>query len=296
MGSEMASNLISAGFAVQGYDISPAALDAFVQRGGRGVDTPAQAVRDAHLLIIVVHTAEQVDSVLFAEGGAVQILPQGATVVLHSTASPLYVSALAHRLISTKHLLLDAPVSGGTSGASAGTLVIMSSGPPAAFAAAQPALAAMASKVYRFGDAPGAGSLVKMINQLLVGVHIAVAAEAIALAAHVGVNLAALIEIVSGGVANSSMFATRAPRMFENDYASLRSAVDNFAKDLGIVLDIGKTHRFPLPIAAAAHQQFLAAAAAGFGQLDDAAVVKVYERLTGVDVAVAARSVDASTS
>jgi hypothetical protein len=83
--------------------------------------------------------------------------------------------------------------------------------------------------------------------------------------------------------------------MLEDDYASLRSAVDNFAKDLGIVLDIGKTHRFPLPIAATAHQQFLAAAAAGLGALDDAAVVKVYERLAGVDIAAAIRSADASS-
>jgi L-threonate 2-dehydrogenase len=125
-------------------------------------------------------------------------------------------------------------------------------------------------------------------------VHIAVAAEAIALGAHVGVNLPAVLEIVSSGVGNSTMFATRAPRMLEGDYTSSRSAVDNFVKDLGVVLEIGKTHRFPLPIAAAAHQQFLAAAAAGFGKLDDTAVVRVYEWLAGIDVAAAARSTNVS--
>jgi len=296
MGSEMASNLVKAGFAVQGFDVNPAAIVAFAQRGGTAAATPAQAARDVQILIIVVHTPEQVDSVLFGEGGAVEALPRGATVVVHSTVSPLYVSALAERLAATGHLLLDAPVSGGASGASAATLTIMCSGPPAPFEAARPALIALASKVYLFGEVPGAGSLVKMVNQLVVGAHIAVAAEAIALAAHVGVNLPALFEIVSSGVGNSAMFATRVPRMFEDDYATLRSAVDNFVKDLGIVLDIGKTHRFPLPIAATAHQQFLAAAAAGFGQFDDAAVVRVYERLAGVDVATAAKSADAASA
>jgi 3-hydroxyisobutyrate dehydrogenase len=166
----------------------------------------------------------------------------------------------------------------------------MCSGSDAAFEAARPILAAMASRIYRFGSVPGAGSLVKMVNQLIVGVHIAVASEAIALGARVGVNLPAVVEIVSGGVGNSTMFATRAPRMLEGDYTSSRSAVGNFVKDLGVVLEIGKMHRFPLPIAAAAHQQFLAAAAAGLGQLDDAAVVQVYERLAGIDVAAVARS------
>jgi len=127
-----------------------------------------------------------------------------------------------------------------------------------------------------------------MVNQLIVGVHIAVVAEAMAIGARVGANLPALFEIVSCGVGNSTMFAARAPLMLKGDCTSSRSAVDNFVKDLAVVLEIGKTHRFPLPIAAAAHQQFLAAAAAGLGQLDDAAVVQVYERLADIDVTAAA--------
>ena len=296
MGREMASNLVRAGFAVRGYDVDPAAIAAFVRLGGSAAECPAEAAADADIFIIVVHTAAQVDSVLFGEGGAVEGLPRGATVVVHSTVSPLYISALADRLAATGHCFSTLRSAEGRPAPATATLIIMSSGPPAAFDAARPALLALASKVYLFGEVPGAGSLVKMVNQLLVGAHIAVAAEAVALAAHVGVNLPALFEIISSGVGNSTMFATRVPRMLEDDYASLRSAVDNFVKDLGIVLDIGRAHRFPLPMAATAHQQFLAAAAAGLGRLDDAAVVKVYERLAGVDVAAAARSAAAASA
>jgi 3-hydroxyisobutyrate dehydrogenase len=235
----------------------------------------------------VVAKSDQADVVLFGEGGAVGTLPSGATVALHSTVAPAYAASLARRLGATGHLLLDAPVSGGVAGATAGTLSVMASGPPAAFDAAAPALAALAARVYRLGDLPGIGSTVKMVNQLLAGVHIAAAAEAIALGARAGVNPRLLFEIISNSAGNSWMFTNRVPHMLDGDYTPL-SAVDIFVKDLGIVLEAGENLKFPLPVAAAAHQQFLAASGAGFGRLDDSAVVKVYERLTGIDVAAAA--------
>src|SRR5262249_28677148 len=120
MGCEMASHLVRAGFAVQGYDVSPSAAAAFEQRGGKTVDSPVEAARGAQILAIMVHTAEQADSVLFGEGRAAEALPRGATVLLHPTVSPTYVSSLAQRLAVTEHLLLDAPVVGGASGAAEG--------------------------------------------------------------------------------------------------------------------------------------------------------------------------------
>jgi 3-hydroxyisobutyrate dehydrogenase len=159
----------------------------------------------------------------------------------------------------------------------------MASGSEAAFAAADPALAAMAGKVYRLGSEPGAGSTVKMINQLLAGVHIASACEAMALGVRAGADAATLYEVISNSAGNSWMFANRVPHILDRDFAP-RSAVEIFIKDLGIVLDTARELRFPLPLSAAAHQQFLAAAAAGFGREDDSAVVKVYERLSDIEV------------
>ena len=131
--------------------------------------------------------------------------------------------------------------------------------------------------MFRLGDAPGIGSLVKTVNQLLAGVHIATAAEAMALAAKAGADTRAVYEVISASAGNSWMFGNRVPHMLDDDYSPL-SAVEIFVKDLGLVLNTGHEHRLPLPMAAAAHQLFLAAAGAGWGRLDDAAVVKVYEQ------------------
>jgi len=144
-------------------------------------------------------------------------------------------------------------------------------------------LAAMATHVYRLGDAPGIGSTVKMVNQLLAGVHIAAAAEAIALGTRAGADPRVLFEVISKSAGRSWMFENRVPHMLAGDYTPL-SALDIFVKDLGIVLEAGQALRFPLPLAAAAHQLFLMGAAAGLGREDDSAVVKVFEKLAGISV------------
>ncbi len=251
--------------------------------GGEAVATPAEAAADAGLLILVVATAAQAEAVLFGEGGAASALPKGATVVLHSTVPPAFSRQLGERLAAEGHPLLDAPISGGRVGAEAAKLTVMASGTPAAFEAAEKALAAMAGKVYRLGDAPGVGSTVKMINQHLAGVHIAAACEAMALGVRAGADAETLYDVISNSAGNSWMFTNRVPHILGRDFTPL-SAVEIFVKDLGIVLDTGHELRFPLPIAASAHQQYLAAAAAGHGREDDSAVVKVYEELAKIEV------------
>ena len=155
----------------------------------------------------------------------------------------------------------------------------MASGSDAAFAQCAPVLDAIAAKVYRLGDAPGAGSRVKMINQLLAGVHIAAAAEAMALGIKAGADPQALYEVICNSAGSSWMFQNRVPHILAGDYTPL-SAVNIFVKDLGIVLDTAQKSRFPLPLTATAHQMFLQAAAAGHGAEDDAAVVKIFPGIT----------------
>jgi 3-hydroxyisobutyrate dehydrogenase len=283
MGLPMALNLVRAGLAVRGYDIAEAARDRLAHGGGQAVTTPAEAAADVGLLILVVATAAQAEAVLFGEGGAAGVLPKGATVVLHSTVPPVFARQLGERLAADGHPLLDAPISGGRVGAEAASLTVMASGSAAAFEAADRALAAVAGKVYRLGEAPGIGSTVKMINQHLAGVHIAAASEAMALGVRAGADARTLFDVISHSAGNSWMFTNRVPHILSRDFTPL-SAVEIFVKDLGIVLDTGHELRFPLPIAAAAHQQYLAAAAAGHGREDDSAVVKVYEELARIEV------------
>src|SRR5205814_4431600 len=176
--------------------------------------------------------------------------------------------------------MLDAPVSGGVVKAATGELSIMASGAPAVFAKTEAVLNALAARVYRLGDECGQGSTVKMVNQLLAGVHIAAAAEAMALGIRAGVKAADIYEVITHSAGNSWMFENRMAHVLAGDYTPL-SAVDIFVKDLGIVLDTARASKFPLPLASTAHQMFLQASAAGHGREDDAAVIKIFP---GIDL------------
>lgn len=277
MGMGMAKNLLKHGHKVTGVDPSPAARDAFKAASGTIADTPAAAAKTADVVVIAVVNDKQVETVLFGEGGAAGALKKGGLVMQCATVPAAFARALGERLAKSGIELLDAPMSGGRARAESGELTFMASGAPTAFAAAESILAATSAKVFRLGDAAGIGSLVKTVNQLLAGVHIATAAEAVALAAKAGADTRAVYEVISASAGNSWMFGNRVPHMLDDDYAPL-SAVEIFVKDLGLVLNTGHELRLPLPMAAAAHQLFLAAAGAGWGRLDDAAVVKVYEQ------------------
>jgi L-threonate 2-dehydrogenase len=284
MGFGMAASLCRAGFAVTGFDLRQEAMDRLAKLGGAGAASPRAAAQDARVLFVMVVNDAQVDAALFGDDGAAAALPAGATVVLSSTVPAGFVRDLADRLAEHGLLLLDAPVSGGAVAAEKGELTIMASGPPEAFAAADPALEACARTVYRLGDAPGIGSSIKAVNQLLAGVHLVTAAEGMAFGVALGADPKALYEVIRGAAGGSWMFDNRVPHMLADDYAP-RSACDIWVKDLGMVLGIGKDLRMPLPMAAAAFQVVMMAAAKGLGPIDDAAFVKVYESFTGRRIA-----------
>jgi L-threonate 2-dehydrogenase len=286
MGFGMAASLCRAGFAVTGIDLRREALNRLAKLGGAGAASPEEAARHARLLFVMVVNDAQVDAVLFGERGAAAALPEGATVVLSSTVPAGFVRDRAGRLAERGLLLLDAPVSGGAVAAEKGELTIMASGSPEAFAAADPALEACARTVYRLGDAPGIGSSIKAVNQLLAGVNLVTAAEGMAFGVALGADPKVLYEVIRGAAGGSWMFDNRVPHMLDDDYAP-RSACDIWVKDLGMVLGIGKDLRMPLPMAAAAYQVVMMAAAQGLGPIDDAGFVKVYESFTGKRIASA---------
>lgn len=280
MGMPMACNLLARGFEVRGFDVRRESVAALESRGGRGADSAAAVAEGADALVLMVVNAAQAESVLFAEG-ALDRLPDGATVILMATCPPDSVAALAGRVEAAGRRFVDAPVSGGTVGAVAGTLSIMAAAPAAVVERVRPVLAAMGDKVFHVGEAPGQGATVKTVNQLLCGVHIAVVAEAFSLAAKAGVDLAVLLEIMSGSAASSWMLKDRGPRMLEAE-PGITSAVDIFVKDLGIVLEAGRGAKAALPLAAVAHQMFLSASGRGEGAMDDSQVIRSYHLLNGV--------------
>ncbi|ESW24674.1 hypothetical protein PHAVU_004G150100 [Phaseolus vulgaris] len=283
MGFGMATHLLSSEFCVVGYDVYEPTQRRFTNAGGLIGNSPAEVSKDVDVLIIMVTNESQAENVLYGENGAVSALPAGASIILSSTVSPAYVSQLEHRLHDKYLKLVDAPVSGGVTRASLGTLTIMASGTDDALKSAGQVLAALSEKLYIIKGGCGSGSGIKMINQLLAGVHIASAAEAIAFAARLGLNTRLLFDFIAISGGTSWMFENRGQHMIDNDYTPC-SALDIFVKDMGIVTRESSAWKVPLQLSTIAHQLYLAGSAAGWGRIDDAGVVKVYEMLTGVRV------------
>jgi putative dehydrogenase len=275
MGMGMAKSLRRAGYSVHVFDIRRDVADAFAAEGGVACNSPAEMAAACEVLISVVVNAAQTEAVLFGEGGAAAAMKAGSVFVMCSTVDPGWSIALEQRLAENGILYLDAPISGGAAKAAKGEITMMTSGHADAYAKAGSALDAMAGKVYRLGPAAGDGSKVKMINQLLAGVHIAAAAEAMALGLRQGVDPAALYDVITHSAGNSWMFENRMAHVLAADYTPL-SAVDIFVKDLGLVLDTARASKFPLPLASTAHQMFLQASCSGFGREDDSAVIKIF--------------------
>ncbi len=281
MGMGVAKSLLARQIDTVGCDMSAEARDGFALAGGKIAATPREAAAGADALLVTVVNAEQTEAVLFGPDGAVSALAKGAVVLGCATVPPTYAKDLAARLARFGILFVDAPMSGGPVKAAAGQLSLMTSGDADAYARAEPALGAIAGRVYKLGAEPGQGSTMKMVNQLLAGVHIATAMEAVALGIKAGLDASEIFNVITGSAGNSWMFENRVPHVLANDYAP-KSAVEIFVKDLGIVLEEGKRQGFPLPLSAAAHQIYLAAKGMGLGREDDAAVIKVYQALSGI--------------
>ena len=280
MGMGVARSCLAAGLVTYGYDVAEAPAAQFVRDGGAVGDLAAVAgTLDA--VVVVVLNAEQTEDVLFGAQGVVGGLKRGAVVIACATVPPEFARDMAARCAASGVQYLDAPISGGAVKAALGKLSVMASGDAAAFAAAGPVLDAVAETVFQLGDAAGAGSAMKAVNQLLAGVHIAAMAEAITFGMSQGVAPETFVDVISKCAGTSWMLENRAPHVVAGDYTP-HSQVDIWPKDLGIVLDIAKSARFSAPITAAAMQQFLAASGMGLGREDDAAVAKVYARNAGI--------------
>lgn len=275
MGRGMAGSLRRAGYELYVADVRKEAADEFVKEGGVACASPVEVAQHCEIIVSVVVNAAQTEEVLFGKNGAASAMKKGSVFVMCSTVDPNWSIALEKRLNEMGILYLDSPISGGAAKAASGQMTIMSAGTPEAYAKVGGALDAMAANVYRLGNCAGAGSKVKIINQLLAGVHIAAAAEAMALGLREGVNAESLYEVITNSAGNSWMFENRMAHVLAADYTPL-SAVDIFVKDLGLVLDTARASKFPLPLSATAHQMFMQASTAGFGKEDDSAVIKIF--------------------
>jgi 3-hydroxyisobutyrate dehydrogenase len=260
----------------------------FCESGGTVCKTIKELGSICDVVVSVVVNAAQTEEVLFGSPtspGLVDSLKPQSVFVMCSTVDPNISISFESRLAEKNILYVDAPISGGAAKAASGEMTMMTSACAAAYEQVNSILDAMSGTVYRLGDKAGIGSKVKVINQLLAGVHIAVAAEAMALGLREGVDASALYEVITHSAGNSWMFENRMAHVLAANYEPL-SAVDIFVKDLGIVLDMARASKFPLPLSSTAHQMFMQASTAGFAKEDDSAVIKIFP---GIELPKAAK-------
>ncbi|WP_249354232.1 NAD(P)-dependent oxidoreductase, partial [Microbacterium sp. 2FI] len=277
MGLPMATRLAE-DLTVRGFDINPARLELAGAAGIVGCDSSREAVEGADAVLLAVRDSAQLAEVLFGEAGIAPSLAPGAIVILTSTVGTDGIAEVVAQLAEHGVALVDAPLSGGPARAGGGDLLIVVGATPEARAKAQPVLERLASTLTVVGDRPGDGQALKTVNQLLCGVHIAAAAEALALADALGLDPERTLEALGAGAAASFMLGNRGPRAlqaYDEGGAEVLSRLDIFVKDMGIVNKAARAAHLATPIAAAAEQLFLLGEAHGLGERDDSAVIRV---------------------
>ncbi len=277
MGLPMATRLTSR-FAVRGYDINEGRRELAVAAGVEGFDSARSASSGSSIVLLAVRNEEQLVEALFGDEGVAAVMAPDSVVILTSTVGTKAIPATAERLAGLGIGFVDAPLSGGPVRAGAGDLLILVGADPTALARARPVLDALASTLTIVGDSPGDGQAMKTVNQLLCGIHIAAAAEALALADSLGLDRETALHALEAGAAGSFMLSNRGPRMLEaydEGGAEVLSRLDIFVKDMGIVGNAVRAAGLPSPLAATAEQLYLLAQAQGLGTADDSAVIRV---------------------
>ena len=282
MGLPMAKRLT--GFELGVFDVLDERVRPLVELGAASASSVQEVATGVEGFVLMVANAEQAEGVLFGEGGAAEALPEGAAVVVMSTIGPEAMRELAQGLSGRGLRALDAPVSGGVARAEKGDLLIMAGGPEDLFEELRPVLEAMGSSVVHCGARVGDGQAVKLVNQLLCGVHIAAAGEALAYAEALGLDPRFVFETIRHGAANSFMLEDRGERMLREEFVPPKSALDIFVKDMGLVRRAAEERGFETPLASAALGAYLAGRDAGLGAEDDSGVIRVFRgHLTPAD-------------
>jgi 3-hydroxyisobutyrate dehydrogenase-like beta-hydroxyacid dehydrogenase len=276
MGLPMAGRLAGAGFELKVFDVLAERAWPLVELGVVSTASPKEVAEGTDALVLMVANAEQAKGVLFGEGGVAEALSEGAAVVVMSTIGPEAVRELADGLAEHSLRALDAPVSGGVARAERGDLLIMAGGAEELFEELRPALATMGSSVVHCGPRVGDGQAVKLVNQLLCGVHIAAAGEALAYAEALGLDPRFVFETIRHGAANSFMLENRGERMLEEEFVPPKSALDIFVKDMGLVRAAAEKRDFETPLASAALEVYAAGHDAGLGGEDDSGVIRMF--------------------
>jgi 3-hydroxyisobutyrate dehydrogenase len=275
MGGGMARRLLSCGWQVQACDLVAEKVEALVGEGARAAATPRAAAQGADALIVCVVDAAQGEDVLFGANGAAAALERGRAVLLCPTIAPGDVERIAARLAECGLAPIDAPMSGGPARAREGSMSLMVACADAVYEANRALLETLSGKLFRIGARLGDGARTKLVNNLLAGINLAGAAEAMALAERLGLDLGRTLDVIEQSSGQSWIGSDRMRRAIAGDYAP-RAHVTLLQKDTGLALQAARAAGFEGSLGPVAHEAFNRAAAAGDAELDDAALLRLH--------------------
>lgn len=276
MGYHMVRNLLEHGFEVYTYDIFPEAVERTEKIGAKGAKSLQELGEQADIVQVMVMNYEQVKSVVLGENGVLASMRKGSILNVSSTVSPSQTRELAAIVEAEGVAYVDCPVSGGKTGAEAGSLVIMAACAKETFERIHKMLLAMGSNTYHVSEIVGNGQVMKSINQIMIATGMASMAEAVTMAVKAGLRPEEIYEVISKCTGCSDVFRDKLPLIMERDFAP-RGPVDIFIKDLSIALDIGKEVKSPMFVSALVKQIFTWSSACGYGQEDLGALICAYE-------------------
>ncbi len=283
MGLPMSYRLLEAGFDLTVHNRSQGKVRQIVDAGAKTGNSVAETTRSTDILLTCLPDIATVEAVFLGDDGIIENAKPSQILVDHSTVGMPTTQACAAAAEAKGVLFLDAPISGGSERAANGTLTIMAGGPRDAYAQALPLFEAMGAAIRHIGPT-GAGTAVKLVNQLLVGIHSIAAAEAMLLGAKAGADPALVYEMVSSGWGQSFMLDRNAPAMLERNFTGDRAQMTVILKDLGLIQDLAQALDSPIPAGDLAYQQFRDAVANGLADLDPAAILLPLEKQAGWEV------------
>ncbi|RQR21285.1 NAD(P)-dependent oxidoreductase [Burkholderia sp. Bp9143] len=281
MGGPMAENILKKGHKLVVYDIDKQKVDRLVALGAQPADGPADVSRQARIVISMVDTTAQAEEVIIGSGGFIAAGQAGDVVISMSTIDPMALRKMQGVLAGKGVDIIDSPVTGMEKGAKEGTLKAYVGGETEALEKARPVLEAMTSQILHLGDV-GNGIAMKLVNNMLFQVNRVLIAEALALGAKIGLDPQQMVEVISNTTGNSVAFQYSAPRILAREFEGIR--MDITYKDIELQTSLAKALKMPMFMANTAQQVYQMARAAGMGNEDGVAVVKIYEQFTGVPV------------
>lgn len=283
MGLPMAKNLLKAGFDLTVYARRPEPAAEVCALGARSADSPRAVAEQVEVVITIVTADPDVRAVILGENGALAGMKAGGVIVDMSTISPMTIQEIA-RIAEAKGVeVMDAPVSGGDTGAKAGTLTIIAGGKKETFERCRPIFQAMGKNIFHVGGV-GVGQVVKIANQVIGGTILAVVSEALVMGVKAGADPEVLRQVISVSSGNSNLFQARVGDFMLKDQFQPGFMLDLMKKDMGLALEIGKTLSVPMPVGAAAYQHYAAGTSMGVGREDFSAVCKAVEKMAGAQI------------